>query len=667
MPNSRHAIAALLLAALPTPLSAQNYDPPAAKEPDAETLRTIGEQTGKLRAAVADLAKTQHSEPQISGVEVYAKAAEWIVRHKEFYQPDSGKWTLAVLERGLQRAEQARQGQYPWLDAKNQTAARGYRSKVEGSVQPYAVTYPAGYGKDPKQKWRVDVELHGRDASLTEVKFLYQHAGGKDAPQEQDYVRIEIYGRGNNAYRWAGETDVLEVIDHFLKVEKEQGRGDLPDPRRVVMRGFSMGGAGSWHLGLHMPDRWCVIGPGAGFTTTHGYIKGLPDPLPEYQEACLRIYDAVDYSENAAEVPTVAYGGSKDPQLQAAKNVEARLKPLNIPMTLIVAPDLEHKFPPEWQKVAHAEYAKYAGEGKGRAEFPEHVRFVTYTLKYPKCEWVNIQMLERHYVQASVDATWKGGSLTATTANVREVRFAPPKSAKAILTEVTLDGQKLTAGEALFGVGWLFAKQNGKWSFVKEQRAAQDVPRFTPKRPGRQGPIDDAFTSGFVCVVGTGMPWHEATGRYANAEVERFRREWDKYMRGDLVVKKDTEVTPDDLRDRNLILFGDPSSNTIIKEVLSALPLTWDKTEIKFVGKSYDASTHIPALIYPNPIDGKGYVVLNSGHTFHAAEFNGTNAQLYPRLGDFAILKPTPTEKNPNAAEVVTAGLFDEEWKVQAK
>jgi hypothetical protein len=138
-------------------------------------------------------------------------------------------------------------------------------------------------------------------------------------------------------------------------------------------------------------------------------------------------------------------------------------------------------------------------------------------------------------------------------------------------------------------------------------------------------------------------------------------------MRGELLVKKDTEVTPEDLLGRNLILFGDPSSNKIIKELLPDLPLTWDRTAIKFAGKSYDASTHVPALIYPNFIDGKGYVVLNSGHTFHAAEFNGTNAQLYPRLGDFAILKPMPKEKNPNAAEVVTTGLFDEEWKVPAK
>src|SRR5206468_470537 len=135
-----------------------------------------------------------------------------------------------------------------------------------------------------------------RDPALTEVKFLYQHSGDRPAPGGQGWVQLDIYGRGNNAYRWAGETDVFEAIDNFLAVERLLGR-DLIDLNHTVLRGFSMGGAGTWHLGLHRPDQWCVIGPGAGFTATHGYVAGLPDKLPPEQEACLTIYDAVDYAE----------------------------------------------------------------------------------------------------------------------------------------------------------------------------------------------------------------------------------------------------------------------------------------------------------------------------------------------------------------------------------
>ena len=49
------------------------------------------------------------------------------------------------------------------------------------------------------------------------------------------------------------------------------------------------------------------------------------------------------------------------------------------------------------------------------------------------------------------------------------------------------------------------------------------------------------------------------------------------------------------------------------------------------------------------------YVVLNSGHTFHEDAFRGTNALLYPRLGDYALLQLAPTARDPLATRVVTA------------
>ena len=75
------------------------------------------------------------------------------------------------------------------------------------------------------------------------------------------------------------------------------------------------------------------------------------------------------------------------------------------------------------------------------------------------------------------------------------------------------------------------------------------------------------------------------------------------------------------------------------------------------------SDAHVPVMIYPSPLSTRNYIVLNSGHTFRAADLRGTNALLYPRLGDYAILKPTPNEKDRAAVEVVTAGLFDEDWQ----
>src|SRR5262245_45907829 len=210
----------------------QNYDPPNAKPPDKPTQEAIVARSRQLGQALAVMQRQGVRDPVFSDVEIYHKAAEWIVRHNEFYSDQFGAWTVAVLDRGLLRASQALRGESPWLNQVGSASARAYRSRVDGSLQPYSVILPTEYAKEPK-KWRLDVVLHGRDSSICEIKFLYQHSGDKPAT-EQPYVTLEIFGRGNNAYRWAGETDVLEAIDAFVATERTLGRGELLDPTRVV-------------------------------------------------------------------------------------------------------------------------------------------------------------------------------------------------------------------------------------------------------------------------------------------------------------------------------------------------------------------------------------------------------------------------------------------------
>jgi dienelactone hydrolase len=652
--------AALLAAAGLLP--AQDFRPPPSQGPDEAARKEIAEKTDDLVKAIRDLRKKGLAEPLLADIEVFHRAAVAVVKHNEFFHKDSAKWALAALEHGLKRAEQAADRDLSWLKPSGHTVVRGYRSRLDGSVQPYAVTYPRDYG-DEDRKWRVDVVLHGRDSSLTEVKFLHVHAD-KPAPDSDKFVRLDIYGRGNNAYRWAGEADVLEAVEQFLFTERALQRGKLLDPARWVLRGFSMGGAGTWHLGLHRPGGWCVLGPGAGFTATHGYVGKLPPKLPPYQEKCLSIYDAADYAENLFNVPAVAYTGAEDKQLQAARNIEARLKALKLtaPLQILVAPGLAHKFPREWQNKAEEAYAPFVK--KGREEYPKRVRFVTYTLKYAECDWVRVLALGRHYERALVDAEHAADAFTVKTTNVRALRLTVPKGA---LGEqgVTIDGQKLKArtwGPAGGPSAVFLQKKDKHWEATLPQRLITDRARRPQKGPGLTGPIDDAFTGPFLCVRGTGKPWHEATAKYVEADLRRFREEWSKYFRGELPVKDDTELTSEDITNRNLILFGDPSSNALIGQSVDALPLRWTKEAITLGGKQYAAAGHVPALIYPSPLNGTRYLVLNSGHTFHAADFQGTNALLYPRLGDYAVLRLTGAD--PLAVEVATAGLFDEYWQI---
>jgi hypothetical protein len=52
--------------------------------------------------------------------------------------------------------------------------------------------------------------------------------------------------------------------------------------------------------------------------------------------------------------------------------------------------------------------------------------------------------------------------------------------------------------------------------------------------------------------------------------------------------------------------------------------------------------------------------VINSGHTFRTEDLKATNALLFPRWGDYAILKISPGM--PSKHELQISGIFDEFW-----
>jgi hypothetical protein len=454
----------------------------------------------------------------------------------------------------------------------------------------------------------------------------------------------------------------MEVMRAIFNHEKHIDR------RRVVLRGFSMGGAGTWHLGLRFPDKWCVMGPGAGFTTTHNYAwKGTKD-LPDFQEKCLRIYDAVDYVENARMIPIVAFSGGDDPQKLAADNIEKRLKDLNIhAMTHLIKPGVGHKFEPDSFARCNKLWTQEAV--KGHESLPKKISFVTYTTKTNACDWVMISALEKHYEKATVVAEALDTRCRLTTHNVRELIVSPwqaniPIPGQAAVV-VQIDGQEVQGRpEHMLMASLLLEKKQGKWRPMERVDFLRERDRGTAKVPGLQGPIDDAFTSDFVCVTGTGTTWHPATQQFVDAKFKAFEYDWAKHWRGELPITNEYGVTPNEINEKHLILFGDPSSNFLLANIIDRLPIKWTKDEIECAGKKYKSSEHVPVMIFPNPLNPRKYVVLNTGHTFPSEDYAKTNALLYPRLGDYAILRMTGKAAN---YEVATAGLFDEFWRVEKK
>ena len=95
-----------------------------------------------------------------------------------------------------------------------QPVAGGFKSRIDGSVQPYGLILPVGWKKGGNQPLRLDVWLHGRGEKVSEVAFLQQRMKQLGEYTPQNTVVLHPYGRYCNAFKFAGEIDVIEAIEH---------------------------------------------------------------------------------------------------------------------------------------------------------------------------------------------------------------------------------------------------------------------------------------------------------------------------------------------------------------------------------------------------------------------------------------------------------------------
>jgi pimeloyl-ACP methyl ester carboxylesterase len=594
------------------------------------------------------------SHDRMADAEVFWKAAEWALRYDSDWSDGDLRLLYRMLERGRVRLAALQSKSAPW-ETKRGKLVRAYVSDVDGSVQPYGLIIPRGY--DPARPIRLDVVLHGstRPVGMSEARFLAgfdEGDSGGNAP-DVDYIELHPLGRVENCYRWAGETDVFEAIESVC-------RRYYIDRDRIVLRGMSMGASGTWHLGLKHPDRFVALGPYCGYVDTHRFSEtpGMNfvrvGPLSEVQEDGLHMLDSVDYAANAGVVPEVAAIGEKDPFFQAHVIMGEAMRREGLTMVNLISPGTGHVQEPATFAEQMRRIGVFAWRGLDRKL--RHIRFVTWTLKYPRCHWIEILGLERHYRRAEVDADLAddGTVRLKEPQNITRLALDPPSPVSAVVVSRTRISVRGGGGRIVL------EKRNGTW-------AAGGKPGG--KRPGIQGPIDDAFTTRFLCVRPTGTPWNPRVNAWAEASLLRFAYEWARYFRGDLPVKDDIAVTDEDRRSCNLILFGDPGSNKLIREATGRMPVHWTRDWITTGEHRFEAADHAPAFIAPSPFAPSKYVVINSGHTFHEAELNRLNYLLFPRLGDWAVFR-IPADSIPSSPsgplpeEPVRTGWFNEQWRI---
>ena len=171
--------------------------PPGVRIPDdvrgelttrAEALHT------RLAAAATEWQSLPDRARFLPDAEVFWKAVDWALRYDEIYDLKQVEWARAQLAEAETRLTALARDEKPWLSLTG-TVVRGYRSRIDGSVQPFGLVVPASFQTQLPHQWRLDCWFHGRGEKLTELDFIQQRTTQPGEFTPPDTIVLHPYGR----------------------------------------------------------------------------------------------------------------------------------------------------------------------------------------------------------------------------------------------------------------------------------------------------------------------------------------------------------------------------------------------------------------------------------------------------------------------------------------
>lgn len=132
-----------------------------------------------------------------------------------------------------------------------------FKKKISKTIRAdYLLYLPKGYEAKGKQAWPLVMFLHGAGERGSDLRKVAAHGPPKLVKNGKAFPFILVSPQCPADQVWSDET-LLALLD-------EVGRKHRVDTNRVYLTGLSMGGYGTWSLGVKYPERFAAIAPICG-------------------------------------------------------------------------------------------------------------------------------------------------------------------------------------------------------------------------------------------------------------------------------------------------------------------------------------------------------------------------------------------------------------------
>jgi len=142
-------------------------------------------------------------------------------------------------------------------NAETNQVAKHLRISKKRSVEfSYLLYLPRNYEANTSERWPLLLFLHGAGERGTNVWKVATHGPPRNVIEHPDFPFVVVSPQCAEGRIWAKE-DLLVLLDDIMLKYRI-------DPKRVYLSGLSMGGYGTWDLGLSYPERFAAIVPICG-------------------------------------------------------------------------------------------------------------------------------------------------------------------------------------------------------------------------------------------------------------------------------------------------------------------------------------------------------------------------------------------------------------------